>query len=96
MPKQEKISYLDLEGKNQSVDIEDYEFQNRVEVLLQTSFAVLVRRDSNAGMKLTDFFIDYHYEAKNFSIANLLEEIKPVFMEKHEFENRDKSLKTAS
>ena len=78
-----------------SVVLEKHEFQNRNEPISQTLLAIVFHQDSNEEKELTAFFGQYSLKSKIFSTATLMEQVKSVFMKKHESEYKNLSIITA-
>ena len=76
-----------LKADIKSVVLEKSELEKRNESKIEAYLAFLEHQDSNAGMKKMTFRT-HAPQKTQFSIATHVEEMKPVVMEKNEFENR--------
>ena len=74
-------------GKNEN----EYRNKSRLKAL----FGFFSDRIFDAKFKVNNFLINCSYESVKFSNETSMTEIKPVVMEKYEFENRDETLLVA-
>ena len=70
-----------MQKEIKSVVLEKQESENRDELILETFVAKSYYQDSNAGKESIVSKTQNSLESKKFSIAILVEEIKPVSME---------------
>ena len=73
-----KLQNDNLNEEIKSVVLEKQEFESRDESLKKTILALLDYRDSNAGIELIGFRTNSSLKEKNFSLATMVEESKPV------------------
>ena len=76
-----------------TVVTENYDNENReTSKLFALSRIFRTHRDSAARFKTNNFKVDCTCTSLKLSIETMLEENKPVVMERHEFEYRDESI----